>query len=615
MRIAFFSPLPHADRPVSSGIADYSAALLEHLQKYAEVETFAETPTRFDPAAYDHLVYQLGNNPAHGFVYEMALRHPGVVVLHEANLHYLVAHLTLNRGLGEDYWNEVLHNGGSQGEHPDYRIPMLRTILEHSRAALVHSEAVERSLRAHDFTKPVSRIPHGAWIEDDLAPVRKNFRARLGLSDENILFGVFGFLKPYKRIREILRAFRRLLQIQPNVRLLLVGERHPELTLDLPAEARHIEFVPIDEFNGYMAACDAVLNLRHPTVGESSGTLMRAFGMGLAAVVSDNGSFKELPPNVCLKIAVDQEEDEYLFAYMQLLASRSEVRAALGSNAKTWVERECSWPIVAERYAEFLRNYQLDPLPVLPEGNQARYIETHRTRLEKILSITPPGTANDWVLEMGAYMHITPALHARLGYGTVRGSYLGPVGKVEVRTAPLADGETFECRIDHFDAEKDFFPYPSAHFLTVLCCELLEHLQHDPMFMMDQIHRILRPGGHLVITTPNIAALRSAAAVLQGHHPMLFPAYFKPVGELAGEPRHAREYTPDEIRKLFEAAGFEVVHLSTGPFRDEIKPEHAWVEHILDKYMLSREHRGEGIYAVGKKVGPLRERYPAWLYA
>ena len=65
--------------------------------------------------------------------------------------------------------------------------------------------------------------------------------------------------------------------------------------------------MPIEDFNGYMAACDIVLNLRYPTVGESSGTLLRALGMGKAVVVTDVGSFREYPDEICLKAPVDCE--------------------------------------------------------------------------------------------------------------------------------------------------------------------------------------------------------------------------------------------------------------------------------------------------------------------
>jgi SAM-dependent methyltransferase len=216
---------------------------------------------------------------------------------------------------------------------------------------------------------------------------------------------------------------------------------------------------------------------------------------------------------------------------------------------------------------------------------------------------------------MGAYLQITPALKTRLGYGEVRGCYYGRAGKSDVQSVTSESGEKFECTIDLFDAEKDRFPYADDWFATVLCCELLEHLPSDPMHMMVEIHRILRPGGHLVLTTPNIASMRAVAGILQGFHPALFPAYIRPNDGGPTDARHNREYTPREIESLLQDSGFQVTLLDTGPFRDEPTPEFGWVEHLLDRYILSKQHRGDGIYAVGRKTGPVRERYPAWLYS
>ena len=651
MRIAFFSPMP----PTRSGIADYSAALLDRLARLAEVEVFTAKPAGFDASRYDVAVYQLGNNPHHTFAYEVAMEHPGVVVLHEANLHHLIADLTIRRGDWDAYLTEVELNGGADAlayalrhvrtleRGPDYDIPMLRSILERSRGAIVHSAAVECQLRAQGFTGPVGKIPHGAWIvEAD----RMAYRARLGLNERTPLIGIFGFLKPYKRVAESLRAFRRLIRLAPDARMILVGETHPELPLDstisslgLSAHVRRLGFTPIEDFNGYLGACDIVLNLRYPTVGESSGTLLRALGMGKAVVVSDVGSFREYPDEICLKAPVDAGEEEHLFEYLNLLVSRPELARALGARAREWVERECHWGLVAERYASFLQAVVEgaewkpsdpveevagpDPVNVAGEyiaawapvedGSRA-YVESHLTRLEKTLAITPLGGAGDRVLEMGAYLQITPALKTQLGYGEVRGCYYGPPGKSEPRVVISEKGEIFECKIDLFDAEKDSYPYGDEYFSTVLCCELLEHLAADPMHMTMEINRILKPGGHLVLTTPNIASLRALAGILQGYHPMLFPAYIRPNEGGKADARHNREYTAGEIKALLENSGFEVTLIETGPFREECKPEHGWVEHLLDRYMLSKQHRGDGIYAVGRKVGPAKDRYPAWLY-
>jgi len=243
------------------------------------------------------------------------------------------------------------------------------------------------------------------------------------------------------------------------------------------------------------------------------------------------------------------------------------------------------------------------------------YLATHLTRLEKTLAITPPGGLHDRILEMGVYLQITPALHTRMGYGEVRGCYYGPAGTVERRTTTSDTGEQFTCDVDLFDAEKDPFPYGDQHFTTVLCCELLEHLAEDPMHMLAEINRILKPGGHLVLTTPNIVSQRAIAAILQGFHPGFFPAYIKPPQEgVEPEARHNREYAPREISQLLLDSGFEVALLETGPFREEPKPELLWVDRLLERYGLFQDLRGDGIYAVGRKTGVLRERYPAWLY-
>jgi glycosyltransferase involved in cell wall biosynthesis/SAM-dependent methyltransferase len=679
MRVAYFSPLP----PARSGIADYSEALLESLRPLATVEVFAGADQAFDPANFDIALYQVGNNGYHAFVYEAALRHPGVVVMHESNLHHLCAEMTIRRGDWDAYVRECEYNGGAAARAfaervrklevgPDYEgVAMTRRLLEAARGVIVHSRFMEGEIRAAGFTGPIAAIPHGAWIPQ---ADRNAYRSKLGLDIDVPLIGIFGFLKPYKRIAESLRAFRRLVKMEPRARMILVGEPHPEFPLEptiramgLSANVRVLGFTPIDDFTGYLAACDIVLNLRYPTVGESSGTMLRAMGLAKAVVVSDVGSFAEFPEDVCLKVPVGAGEEDLIFEYLNLLVSRPDVAREMGTRARNYVAERCNWAAVARQYAGFLEAvvegrkweppvYEVaetvreEPLPdgggsdpsregplvepsrdregAVAESDLARYLSgwasspeariylgTHATRLLKTLEITPPGGPDDRVLEMGAYLQITPALNTRLGYGEVRGCYYGKLGRMDHREVTSVEGETFTCEIDHFDAEKDVFPYPAEHFSTVLCGELIEHLFEDPMHLMGEVNRILKPGGHFVLTTPNVASLRGISAILQGYHPGFFPAYIRPAESGEVDARHNREYTPREIHKLLEGAGFEVTHLETGEFRDAPHPEFAWVLHLLRRYWLETDLRGDGIYAVGRKKGPVLDRYPEWLYS
>ncbi len=638
--------------PAKSGIADYSAALVEPLGRLVELEIFAGAPAGVDPTRFDIALYQVGNNGWHSYAYKAALEHPGITVLHEANLHHLIAETTIRQGDWDGYLREVEYAGGPAALEyarrvraletgPDYEgVPMTRRLIERSRGIIVHSNAVLDHVRAAGFTGPVALIPHGAWLAD---ADRWGWRERLRIEESAPLIGIFGFLKPYKRIPECLRAFRRLLRLEPRARMILAGEPHPDLAIDsliaslgLSANVSVLGFLPIGDFTGSMAACDIVLNLRYPTVGETSGSLLRALGLGRPALVSDVGSFRDLPDDICLKVAHGPHEEDEIFEFLNLLVTRPELGRAMGARARVWVERECTWEKVAREYTAFLESIvsgrqpslqsrdREGAVPASPETIQEwtppdpalrAYVDTHLSRLTKTLEIIPPGEPHDRILEMGAYLQITPSLRSRLGYGEVRGCYYGPAGKVDHRSAVSETGERFECDLDLFDAEKDAFPYPDGHFATVLCCELVEHLAADPMHMLAEVNRILRDGGHLVLTTPNIASLRAISAILQGYHPGLFPQYIKPGRNGEAAPRHNREYTPREVHQLVTDAGFEVVRLETGPFREQPRPELVWVRRLLERQWLSAELRDEGIYVVGRKTGPVRNRYPEWLYA
>ena len=100
-----------------------------------------------------------------------------------------------------------------------------------------------------------------------------------------------------------------------------------------------------------MAACDAIVSLRWPTMGETSGNGdPRAVGLGKPLVVSDVGWFSELPDEVALKVPVDEREQETLEAALEALTDER-TRTAMGAAALELAEREHGLDRVAEAYA------------------------------------------------------------------------------------------------------------------------------------------------------------------------------------------------------------------------------------------------------------------------
>jgi glycosyltransferase involved in cell wall biosynthesis len=106
-------------------------------------------------------------------------------------------------------------------------------------------------------------------------------------------------------------------------------------------------------FFAYIAASDALCNLRYPTVGESSGTLARALAMGLPAIVNNFGPFSEFPDDVVLKVPLELGQPTALAAALDSLMNNPGLRADLGKRAHTYMRKHCGVEQSALHYSAF----------------------------------------------------------------------------------------------------------------------------------------------------------------------------------------------------------------------------------------------------------------------
>jgi hypothetical protein len=65
---------------------------------------------------------------------------------------------------------------------------------------------------------------------------------------------------------------------------------------------------------------------------------------------------------------------------------------------------------------------------------------------------------------------------------------------------------------------------------------------------------------------------------------------------------------------MFEAAGFAVERIETGPYSERPSAEFGWLQHLMKRYKLPDHLREDVIHVVGKKTGPVKERHPGFLY-
>jgi glycosyltransferase involved in cell wall biosynthesis len=362
VKVAYFSPMP----PERTGVADYSALLLPALERRVAVSVVRRGRKR-SPRDTDLALYHVGNNPdAHAWVVDALRRRPGVVVLHDFVLHHLVAGMTVGRRDGHGYLDTMEREHGVVGRllaHGvlDKRIPPLWEsrpedfplagfVLQHATGLIVHSRTVRDLARGAGFEGPIWVVPHPAWPVPDLAPERVA---------NGPVIGCFGVVNSSKRIPELLRAFAAVRRRHPDATLLLVGPTSPGFDLDrrlqrlgLAGEGLVREgWVDERRLWSLMAGVDVCVNLRHPTMGETSGSVIRSLSLGKPLVVSSVGWFSELPDAVGIKVPVDSTEVETLEAALELLLTREDLRSELGAAAAALARREHELERVAELYA------------------------------------------------------------------------------------------------------------------------------------------------------------------------------------------------------------------------------------------------------------------------
>ena len=205
-----------------------------------------------------------------------------------------------------------------------------------------------------------------------------------------------------------------------------------------------------------------------------------------------------------------------------------------------------------------------------------------------------------WLLDEYTEMDLSLAnYYGERGESTQEHSWLPPGADERVQTQRYSK---------LFNVEEDEFPYPDDSFDVVLFCEMLEHMLMDPMHTLREIHRVLKPGGALVLTTPNVARIENVLRLLHGAN--MYDPYsgFGPYG------RHNREYTRHELHRLLEFAGYDIEVSMTAdghPVDVEHFPVYGAAAPLIE---YRKNDLGHYLYLKARATRPPREGLPSFLY-
>jgi glycosyltransferase involved in cell wall biosynthesis len=371
--LVLFTPLP----PMPNGIADYSYELLGGLAAHFDctvvvedgsngtfapsgVTVISETEYRLRAGSLASLlhVYQVGNNRDHAYMLPYLQDHPGLLVLHDLTLHYLLDQVSTGVGDISRYIDALEAEHGAAGRvlgeqfrqfglretRLFFDMPMIEGLVRSSRGVVVHSKYGAVKVKARCPAAPVTVVPHQYSpppVDEMQDP--SDVRRELGVSDSDILFMSIGFASRAKRIDSAMRALAAIRDRLPSFKYVIAGEQRPHeldivgltTSLGLRDEVIITGYVEERRFFSLLRAADVVINLRYPVGGETSGTMIRALGAGACVVVVDRGPFAEIPPGAAVPIRWGPAFEERLADSLLQLAHDGELRRKIGQAART----------------------------------------------------------------------------------------------------------------------------------------------------------------------------------------------------------------------------------------------------------------------------------------
>lgn len=353
MKIAYFSPF----NPIKSGISDFSEELILELGKECEIAIFASNGTVSNEiinkqftiydmkdyyneelrAQFDVAIFHIGNSYLyHNEIVEIFLQYGGVLEIHDIAMHHFLAEATVAQGKCDEYVEAMSYCHGNRGRQTALeflagKIPppwecdslnynVIKCYIDRADAIIVHSDLAYQIVKGIKPNSHIQKIQlHTPELHLSSKAEMHEVRRQLDIEEDKLIIGAFGYASKEKRIIQILEALSLFKRINDNFCFYIVGR---VAGIDIESELKRLDlvdsvivkgFVELDTFKKYMKACNVAFNLRYPTQGESSASLVRLLGMGKSVFVTDVGTFSEYPDDVVFKVSYGENEVKEIY--------------------------------------------------------------------------------------------------------------------------------------------------------------------------------------------------------------------------------------------------------------------------------------------------------------
>ena len=373
-----WSPLP----PLASGVADYVEEQLAVLGREFSLTLVVENPSLISGALKESFrviaaersdrnvlrLYHVGNSPLHAFIYREAVRVPGIVVLHERNLHELLLGFAVNANDFEAYRRMMRREHGGRGSvaaetiaaalggrHWTGVFPLNLEILQRALSVVGLAGSTTARAAARVPGTPSLHLPHHAVLRSHTRD-RGDARRRLGLSEEVRVVLAPGLGTSSKSLGIVQAAVDAVRRDVGDAVLVTVGGGPVESARG----AKSLGRVDLETLGDALVAADVVVALRFPSRGEASGVVMRALAANRAVIVSTGSTADEdLPRGVISRVNPGPDESAELAAVLHLLLTDEAARLRLESLAGAAAAARGVEPLTG-KLGEFIRGVALD---------------------------------------------------------------------------------------------------------------------------------------------------------------------------------------------------------------------------------------------------------------
>ena len=378
--------------PQKSGISEYSEVLIHGLAKYFDITLLVDnyrlenknltnsfSIVNYKENAkypeYDYIIYNFGNQPDyHGYMYEAIQNNPGYIILHDFVLFYLTVGFYQNRStLFQKIYEMEGVNGiqvikASLKELPEQnlllhksiaaQLPLNKEIIEAAQGIFVNSDYSKKRILQMKYDANIFHIKMVHMNSTKGLALSENYVGKLlfNIPSDAYVVGSVGFIAPSKQNELTCQAVKLYNKTyEEKIYYLMIGEGN---YVDNYLDSYIIKtgFLPKEQYWQAISRCDLVFNLRYPTNGETSATLIQCMGLGKLCVVTDIGWFDELPDDTVIKIPYNITPQELAKEISNLIIQDT---STFNKNAKDYVNDNCDPKIIARNIFDVLTETSL----------------------------------------------------------------------------------------------------------------------------------------------------------------------------------------------------------------------------------------------------------------